>query len=522
MKQLNLAGWRDRETLALLLLTLAAIALWLGALDNLPLRDWDEGSHAMTAREVYRTGRWLHLTLFDSPYWNKPPFAYWLIAASYALHGAVTEWSARFPLAFTTALGVPLLYGLGREIFSHRWPALLSAATYLTLLPVVRHGRLVMLDGLVNTLFIFLLFCLARSRRQPPWALGIGLALGAITLTKSVLVLALWAIAGLWVLLNRDWALFRNLWAWLGLLLGAGSVAAWYIAQGLHYGPIFWEVHLQAQGLNRLSEAVEGNRGAPWYYLLELGKYAWPWLLFWPGGLWLAWQQRQQAWASLVLGGSVLFLVTISLMGTKLPWYVMPLYPLFALAVGAKLAQFWQHPPTRRLWALPFGLLALGGLVGCGYFVLAEPQPVLMAMAIALVLVMSIVAVQVWRRDRRFIATLLAGSYFCLGLFFQSSAWVWELNEAFAAPPVGALLRTATPARTVVYASFAYNRPSVEFYGDRRVIAAGGPELVTQRQAGHYILVDAPTFAWLDLENPTILGEAAGFRLLAPAESAKP
>mgnify|MGYP005849676725 CR=1 FL=1 len=508
--------WREREGLVVLLLTGAAIALWLGGLGEVPLRDWDEGSHALAARELYRTGRWLHLTLFDDPYWYKPPCGYWLIAASYWVQGTVTEWSSRLPLALVTALGVPLLYGLGRELFQSRQPAFLGAATYLTLLPVVRHGRLVMLDGVTNTFFIALLYCLARSRRQRPWALGIGLALGAIALTKSVIVLALWAIAGLWVLLDRDWALFRNPWAWLGLLLGGGGTVAWYAAQGAHYGPIFWEIHLQAQGFDRLSEAVEGNQGPPWYYVLELLKSAWPWLLFWPGGLWLAWRQRSQTWARLVLSGSALFFATISLMGTKLPWYIQPLYPLFALTVGAQLAQFWQQPPRSRRWVLPFLLLALAGVAGLGYFLIAEPQPVLILLGITLTGVMLAVAVQVGRGDRRFLATLVAGSYLCLGLFLHSSVWNWELNETFAAPPVGALIRTATPETAVVYTSFAYHRPSVEFYGDRRVIPAGGPELAAHGRAGHYLLVDEPTFAWLNLRQPRILGRAEGFILLAP------
>jgi len=515
--------WRDRraqlgqrEAIAFGLLTLAALALWLSALGNLPLRDWDEGSHATIAREIYRTGHWLHPTRFGAPYWNKPPLGHWLVAASYALHGGVSEAAARRPLALLTALGVPLLYALGRELFAMRRPAFLGAAVYLTLLPVARHGRLVMLDGLANTLFVALLLCLARSRRQPPWALGIGLALGAIALTKSALFLALGAIAGLWVLLGRDWALVRNPWGWLGLLLGGGGVAAWYGAQVLHYGATFWEVHWQMQAFDRVSQAVEGNRGAPWYYLVELLKYAWPWLLFWPGGLWLAWQQRQQAWAKLVLGGSALFLSTISLMGTKLPWYAMPLYPLLALAAGAQLAHLGQQARYSRWWMVPFLLMALAGGAGFGYFAIAEPEPPLLALAFVLFVTMTAAALQVGRGDRRFIATLLAGSYLCLGLLMQSSVWLWELNESFPAPPVGALIRQATPPDAIIYASFPYHRPSVEFYGDRRVIPAGGPELLKQWRAGHYILVDRPTLDWLNLPEPDLRGEAVGFTLLAP------
>jgi 4-amino-4-deoxy-L-arabinose transferase-like glycosyltransferase len=75
---------------------------------------------------------------------------------------------------------------------------------------------------------------------------------------------------------------------------------------------------------------------------LELLKYTLPWLVFWPGGLYLAWQKRHTSWGALVLIGTVGYLGVISLMKTKLPWYIMPLYPFFALAVAAYLAQLWQ------------------------------------------------------------------------------------------------------------------------------------------------------------------------------------
>ncbi len=42
----------------LLGILLLALTLWIIGLGNLPLRDWDEGTYAMVAREIYRTGNW--------------------------------------------------------------------------------------------------------------------------------------------------------------------------------------------------------------------------------------------------------------------------------------------------------------------------------------------------------------------------------------------------------------------------------------------------------------------------------
>ncbi|NES46251.1 glycosyltransferase family 39 protein, partial [Moorena sp. SIO2C4] len=100
----------------ILSLFLAALFLWGIFLGNVPLRDWDEGTRALIAREIYRTGNWLHPTLWGEPYLLKPPLMDWLIALSYKV-GGVQEFTTRLPGAFLSACGVPLLYLVARELF---------------------------------------------------------------------------------------------------------------------------------------------------------------------------------------------------------------------------------------------------------------------------------------------------------------------------------------------------------------------------------------------------------------------
>ncbi|QXE22313.1 glycosyl transferase, family 39 [Richelia sinica FACHB-800] len=183
----------------LLGLVIASIFLWLIALGNLPLRDWDEGTYAIVAREIYRTGNWLYPTLQGEPFMLKPPLMQWLIALCYHL-GGVQEFTTRFPGAFLTALGVPLLYLVGNLVFTEKISALFSALVYLTLLPVVRHGRLAMLDGMILTFFLLLFFFILKAREQRKYALGIGFCLGLITLTKGTLVLVLALMSGLFII----------------------------------------------------------------------------------------------------------------------------------------------------------------------------------------------------------------------------------------------------------------------------------------------------------------------------------
>ncbi|MBE9124977.1 MULTISPECIES: ArnT family glycosyltransferase [unclassified Coleofasciculus] len=512
-----------RETQWFFAFFLAALFLWGISLGNVPLRDWDEGTRALIAREIYRTGNWLYPTLQGEPYLLKPPLMDWLIALSYKL-GGVGEFTTRLPVAFFSACGVPLLYGVGRKLFNQRLPAIFSAGVYLTLLPVVRHGRLAMLDGTVVTFFLLLLLCLLNARQDRRWAVGIGISLGLIGFTKGILVILLSAIALLFLLADRQLGFSDNKnllpihhssFFWLGILLGGVPILAWYLAQWHYYGVTFWQVHFQSQGLNRISKSVEGNSGSPWYYLLELLKYTFPWLLFWFGGLLLAWQNRQKTWGKLVLIGTVGYLGAISVMSTKLPWYIMPLYPFFALAVGANLAYFWKNNKNYpRILVGILGFIAVAALGGCVYFVLADPQAVLIVMGIVVALTMGWAAWHVYQHNRMFIPILLGGMYVALTLLMLSQSWVWELNEAFPVKPVAALIRSQTAPGTAIYTSFAYRRPSLDFYSDRQIIPQDTQTLQELSSTPAYLLLDDSTLTTLQLSDRVALGTAGGFTLI--------
>jgi 4-amino-4-deoxy-L-arabinose transferase-like glycosyltransferase len=495
-------------------LLLASLILWLIGLGNLPLRDWDEGTYAIVAREIYRTGNWLYPTIQGDPFLLKPPLMQWLIAICYHI-GGVQEFTTRFPGAFLTALGVPLLYLIGRLAFRENLPALFSALVYLTLLPVVRHGRLAMLDGMTISFFLLLLFCVLKARDNKKYALGIGFCLGLITLTKGMLVVVLAGIAGLFILANKQLAILKNPFLWIGMLLGNFPAIAWYFAQWQHYGDIFLEVHFQSQAFDRLGKAVEGNTGPVWYYLLEVIKYGFPWLLFLPGGLYLSWKNRDTAWGCLTLIGTIVYFAIVSLMGTKLPWYIMPVYPFLALAIGANLSYIWQGGKFRSKFLTGFfGFLIIVGLAGCVYFSIVDKQPLLIVMSIILAITMVITSLLINQHNRQFISVLLTGMYLVLALLMSSQSWIWELNEKFPVVPVATLIKDNVPPGTQIYTSFPDSRPSLDFYSDCKIIPASIADLQDKFVHKSYLLVDNETLQKMNLKQSKIIGEAKGFNLI--------
>ncbi|KKD37271.1 ArnT family glycosyltransferase [Limnoraphis robusta] len=519
----------------------AALLLFGLNLGGVALRDWDEGIVAQVAREIAQGDlNWLYPTLHGDPYFNKPPLVHNLIALAYQFAG-IHEWTARFPSAILTAASVPLLYRLGLELFRQRTPAVFSALVYLTLLPVVRQGRLAMLDGTVLFLLILMLACLLRSRRDLRYALGSGLAFGLLCLTKGILLgFLLGAIAFFFVLWDTP-RLLQCKYLWIGLLLGLVPVTLWYTAQWQHYGQSFFQINLKDQSWERIWQSVENHQAAPWYYLLEILKYAFPWHLFWIPGLIFTWKNRNFSWAKLILVWTGIYFVSISLMTTKLPWYILPLYPAFALTVGGYFAQVWREGDQEtgqwqgnlhQLEDLPsplphqftpiFALLAVVAWLGCLYFgqiipgfKVAENEMDIQLTFAALSITFALTTLLLHRKDRQFLIILFWGMYVSLILFVSSNNWVWELAEDYPVKPVAALIEQGTSANQPIYTSHPYSRPSLNFYSDRKIRSVEDEELKQKWQTPKpYFLLDRSTLKRLKLDQVQSIGSAQDLILI--------
>ncbi|MBE9239776.1 ArnT family glycosyltransferase [Synechocystis salina] len=505
----------------LLLLTAAALVLAIAGLGNVALRDFDEGYYATTAQDTYLRGDWRFPTYLGQPFLSKPPLITWLVMGSYHLLG-ISEFSSRLPLALGSALAVPLLYLVGKEIFSTPKAALWSSSVLLTLLPTARLGRLTMLDGVINTCLLWSLFCLLKGRKQPHWLAGMGIGLGLIALAKGLLVLALTMLLGILILWLGAGEIFKRWQFWLGLAIGFAPVLWWYQLQFAQYGETFWQIHFEFHSFNRVTQELEGNTGPPWYYLLEIAKYTAPWLFFLVPAMVMTIKQWRQDWAKVAIIFGFGFLAIISAMGTKLPWYVLPCYPFFALMGGHYLADLQNRQRYPLLIGYLLAFTAGVGLVGGLYAGFTERRPVIIIMGLVLFVGVGWSARQYLNHSAKFVKTLVVSLYVTLLFLFSSPLWNWEVNEAFAVKPVGELIKQAAPVSTPVYTSFAYSRPSLDFYGDRQVIAMNDDQLRAMAKEGNYLLLDPEAQTRLGLPGLQQRGQAGKFSLFFSPKVGKP
>lgn len=341
-----------RVALVVCMLALAAFNLTFRLGDE-SLTEWDGSLYANSALEMVTSGDWVGTT-FDGvlDYSNsKPPLNVWLIALSITLFGA-TLISVKLASVLAAWLTVLVLLVWGWRRFS---PAVgLFAALVLSTCFGFLHvhsGRSADPDALLTLFLLLIVVVLDTSARRPWLRVWLGPLLAGVFMLKGMAV-ALPVVFVLAVEMGRTMPR-RARWVPLAVAVllfvmpvGAWAAARWQVDRWLFFERIIFQDFIALS-----TTALDGHRGSPLFYLNQLQKHHYDWLiaavavaiLFRPPS-WRLFASRLAFWRSpderiRVVGWWVAIgLIVPSLMQTKLAWYLNPMYPMFALGVGAALA----------------------------------------------------------------------------------------------------------------------------------------------------------------------------------------
>jgi len=349
-------------------LLVAFALIWFCNLDYRRLVHPDEGRYAEIPREMVVTGHWLTPRLDGIEYFEKPALQYWLTAAAYEAFG-VHAWTARLWPALAGFLGVLFIGYVGLRLGGPTL-GLYAAAALGSCLWYVGNAHLLTLDaGLAFWMTAGMgSFFLAQRSDRPARALGwmcaAWAALALATLSKGLIGVVLPGAALVaYSAVNRDWAVWRRLSIAPGVLVFVAIAAPWFVAVSLR-NPGFFDFFFIHEHFTRFL-TTEHHRTGPWWYfvpILVIGLLPWTVVFFvlvaraWrlapsePNGF--SWQRFALAWSA------VIFLF-FSASDSKLPSYILPVFPALALVVGWQLA----HAPAAILSRLTLLVVAAAGLV---------------------------------------------------------------------------------------------------------------------------------------------------------------
>lgn len=102
----------------LLIIVLGAL-LFVPFLGRVHLFDWDEANFAEIAREMLVTKDFLTVQINYIPFWEKPPFFFWLQVLSMKAFG-INEFAARLPNALCGIITLLVIYQIGKRYINQR------------------------------------------------------------------------------------------------------------------------------------------------------------------------------------------------------------------------------------------------------------------------------------------------------------------------------------------------------------------------------------------------------------------
>ncbi|MCG2583044.1 glycosyltransferase family 39 protein [Massilia sp. TS11] len=352
------------KTLAWSLLA-AFILFTLYALGIRALVPPDEGRYAEMAREMFANGDWITTRLNGIKYFEKPPLQTWMNALSFAAFG-LGEWQARLWTGVCAILGVLLTGYTGRRVFNQRvgfYAALVLGSCFYW----VACGQIDSLDMSLSAMMTIALCALllaqrdnADARQRCHWMLVCWAGMALAVLAKGLIGIVIpGAVLVLYTLATRDWGLWTRLHLGKGLLLFFAIAAPWFVlvARINPEQPHFFFVH---EHFERFL-LKEHHREGPWYtFFVLLAIGAVPWLGVLLQSLRHGLQREHTRFRPRLM--LFIWLVFIVLFFTKssskLPGYILPVFPALALLTAGYLEQ-----GSRRSRMLTGVLTALAGVV---------------------------------------------------------------------------------------------------------------------------------------------------------------
>lgn len=330
----------------MILIALASL-LYFFKLGSFSLYDAAETTYGEFVKNMINLGDWLTLHYNGAVIFDKPPLYYWLAALISQMIG-FNEWAMRLPAAVSGLLTVIVTYCLGKKFYNER-TGLLAGLIVMTAFQFLVQSRIAELD-VVLTLFMTLgiyLFYLGYTSGERKYYLFAYIPLALGMLIKGLLAIALPGFAiFLFLLFKKELGKLKELRLITGTIIIILIGLPWYIVEYLIHGQVFLDFALGFLFLSRFGGVVAGHTGPWYYYFLALLLGFFPWSQFLPVALWQSGRKLTTYNLRLRTADPELLMfcfivpafIVFSIAKTKIPNYVLPLYPFLAIMV----AKLWD------------------------------------------------------------------------------------------------------------------------------------------------------------------------------------
>lgn len=493
------AGSHARACAALVALALLA---FLPGFFQVPPVDRDEARFAQATKQMVESGDYVDIRFQEEVRYKKPVGIYWLQAG--VVNAAVrlgvpdaqtTIWLYRIP-SLLGAIGAVLLTYWTALAFVSRRAALLAAGMMACSILLGVEARLAKTDAVLLLTVLAAMGAMARVYLNAHRALGLApgwllpaifwTALAAGILIKGPLILLFTGLTAVTLMIadrSARWLLaLRPL---PGIVWMIALVLPWFIAIVSRAGDSFFAESLGHDMLSKVASSQEAHGAPPGYYLLLF------WITFWPGAVLAGlaapkiWESRREPGARFLLAWLIPSWIVFEVVVTKLPHYVLPLYPAIAilcagiLDLGLLSKTRWMVRGTVGWFLFPLAV----GIAGIAGLIMIGRQPGLLAWPFAAAAV--IFGLFAWRlydvdgAERALLRGLAASVFVSIAVY---AVIFPSLPVLFPSALIAEALRDSNCPRPLV-ASTSYQEPSLVFLAGtqtRFTDGAGAAEFLRQ------------------------------------------
>lgn len=479
-------------------LTLAFLAFCFFAPGQFSLQpmDRDEPRFAQATKQMLETSDFVDIRFQEEARHKKPVGIYWLQAAAVSVGQLVGMSEARVTIglyripSLLGAIAMVLLTYWAALAFLSREGAMLAALIMAASVLLGVEARLAKTDAVLGALSAASLGFLARGyfaaraagiapTLAPRHLVLFWLAIGSAVLIKGPIIPLIVLLAlGTLAIRDRDVSWLRSFRPGFGMLIVMLVVLPWLALILAKTGGSFLTDSVGKDMLAKVGSAQEKHGAPPGAYF---GAF---WVTFWPAAPLailaapFAWRERRDDGVALLLAWIIPFWLTLEAVPTKLPHYVLPVYPAIAILImlaaerGGLLRARW----ARMLAALLVLLIPVVFLIATPIlFLLVEEGAVwsrlpFLAMPF-LVLAVSLGVLAAWFiawKDQPIRGLVLA---FPASIALSIAAYDYGLPQlkAFNLSPRLAAAAKATGCQAPDFASVGYREPSLVFLTATRI-----------------------------------------------------
>jgi 4-amino-4-deoxy-L-arabinose transferase-like glycosyltransferase len=467
---------------AVALLVVVALLAFLPGFFQIPPVDRDEARFAQATKQMVASGDYVDIRFQNESRYKKPVGIYWLQAAVVQTADAIGVRNATTRIALYRlpsligAIGAVLLTYWAALAFVSRRAAVLAGVLMATSILLGIEARLAKTDAMLLAACVAAMGALGRlyltrpdeeRKAETPWLLpGIfWTAVAGGILLKGPLILMFIALTIVTlVIIDRkvDW-----LWrlkpaygiAWMLLL-----VSPWFLAITARTGWSFFSESVGGDLMSKVASGQEAHGMPPGYYALLF------WVTFFPGSILAGlaapaiWRVWREPGAKFLLAWTIPAWIVMEIVATKLPHYVLPLYPSLAILIAGVVD---SHMLSQRGWLVHGTLwwLLITGIIAVLVIVTpiaVEHQIAFLAWPLAAVAV--IFALRAWwlydedGAERALLRAGLAAVLLSMAVF---GAMIPRLPALFPANQVARYLRSLDCVPQV--AAAGYHEPSLVF-----------------------------------------------------------